>query len=108
MDESCFFIQSDTLCLLIGAFNPFTFRVTIERYEFSAIVLPVKSLLLHIVSVPFWSVLLWALSLLIGPLSIFLVGLVWGSQILLVSVCPRSFFYNNFLLCYVSHNTVYP
>ena len=36
------FIHSDTLCLLIGAFNPFTFRVTIERYEFSAIVLPIK------------------------------------------------------------------
>ena len=29
--------------LLIGAGSPFTFRVTIERYEFSAIVLPIKS-----------------------------------------------------------------
>ena len=34
-------IHSDTLYLLIGAF---TFRVSIGRYEFSAIVLPVRSL----------------------------------------------------------------
>jgi len=27
---------------LIGAFSPFTFRVIIERYEFSAILLSVK------------------------------------------------------------------
>ena len=39
-------------------FYPFTFRVTVERYEFSAIVLSVMSLFLYIVSVPFWSVLL--------------------------------------------------
>ena len=37
------FIQSDTLCPLIGVFSQFAFRVTIERYEFSAIVLPVRS-----------------------------------------------------------------
>ena len=29
---SCFFVHSATLCLLIGAFNPFTFKVIIDRY----------------------------------------------------------------------------
>ena len=52
MDGSCFFIQSETL----GAFRPFKFRVTIEIYGFSAIVLPVRSLFLYIFSVSFWSV----------------------------------------------------
>ena len=32
VDVSCFFIHSVTLCLLIGAFSPFTFRVIIDRY----------------------------------------------------------------------------
>ena len=46
------FIQSDTLYLLTGSFSPFIFRVTTERYEyqFSVIVLPIQSLLVHIVS----------------------------------------------------------
>ena len=35
-----FLIHSDTLSLLIEAFSTFTFRVTIERYEFNVIVLP--------------------------------------------------------------------
>ena len=30
--DLAFFIHSITLCLLIGAFSPFTFRVIIERY----------------------------------------------------------------------------
>ena len=34
-----FFIHSDTLCLLVGAFSPFSFRVIIERYGFRVIVL---------------------------------------------------------------------
>ena len=29
---SCFCIHSATLCLLVGAFNPFTFKVIIEKY----------------------------------------------------------------------------
>ena len=33
----CFFSQSATLCLLIGAFSPLTFKVIIDRYLFIAI-----------------------------------------------------------------------
>ena len=50
-----FFTQSDIQCLLIGGLSPFTFRVITDRYEFSAIVLLVKSLFLEISSVPFQS-----------------------------------------------------
>ena len=32
------FIDSDTLCLLVGAFSPFTFSVTAERHGFRVIV----------------------------------------------------------------------
>ena len=34
MCGSCFLIHSAILCLLIGAFNPFTFKVIIDRYLF--------------------------------------------------------------------------
>ena len=44
-----FFIQSETLRLLMGSLSPFTFRVTIERYEFSVIMIPIQSLLLWII-----------------------------------------------------------
>nr|KAF6477923.1 hypothetical protein HJG59_010818 [Molossus molossus] len=37
ISESCFFIQSATLCLFMGAFNPFTFKVIIDMYLFIAI-----------------------------------------------------------------------
>ena len=37
MCASCFLIYSATLCLLIGAFNTFTFKVIIDRYLFAAI-----------------------------------------------------------------------
>ena len=37
MCGSCFLIHSAILCLLIGAFNPFTFKVIIDRYLFIAI-----------------------------------------------------------------------
>ena len=33
---SCFLIHSAILCLLLGAFNPFTFKVIIDRYLFIA------------------------------------------------------------------------
>ena len=36
MCRSCFLIHSAILCLLIGAFNPFTFKVIIDRYLFIA------------------------------------------------------------------------
>ena len=42
IDGSCFLIHSVTLCLLIEAFSPFTFRVSTERYEFIAIMLLVE------------------------------------------------------------------
>ena len=37
IDGSCFLIHSVTLCLLIGALSPLTFRVSTESYEFIAI-----------------------------------------------------------------------
>ena len=54
----CFFYPIGYPVSVDWGFYPFTFRVTVERYEFSAIVLSVMSLFLYIVSVPFWSVLL--------------------------------------------------
>ena len=40
-----FFIHSDTLCLLVGAFSPFTFSVIIESYGFRVIVMSVGFML---------------------------------------------------------------
>ena len=31
--EACFCIHSASLCLLVGAFNPFTFKVIIDKYD---------------------------------------------------------------------------
>ena len=45
MGGSCFFIHSDTLCLLVGTFSPFTFSVIIERYGFRVIVMSVDFML---------------------------------------------------------------
>ena len=39
LDGSCFLIHSVTLCLLIEALSPLTFRVSTERYEFIAMML---------------------------------------------------------------------
>ena len=36
MDLVFYSLHSDTLCVLIGAFSPFIFRVIIDRYIFSA------------------------------------------------------------------------
>ena len=30
---SCFYIHSASLCLLVGALNPFTFKVIIDKYD---------------------------------------------------------------------------
>ena len=43
-----------------GDFSPFTFKVIIERYDFSAIVLPVKLVFMLMLSVPFYFLLLLA------------------------------------------------
>ena len=40
-----FLIHSDTLYLLVGAFSPFTFSVTIETYGFRVIVMSVGFML---------------------------------------------------------------
>ena len=40
-----FFIHADILCLLVGAFSPFTFSVIIERYGFRVIVMSVGFML---------------------------------------------------------------
>ena len=52
IDGSCFPIHSVTLCLLIGALSPLTFRVSTERYEFIAIKLPVELEFLVVFSGP--------------------------------------------------------
>ena len=41
IDGSCFFIHSATLCLLIGAFSTFIFKLSIDRYVLTAILLSV-------------------------------------------------------------------
>ena len=53
IDGPYFLILSVTLCLLIGAFSPLTFRVSIGRYEFIAIMLPVEVEFLVVFSGPF-------------------------------------------------------
>ena len=50
----CFFIQSATLCLLIGAFSPLTFKVIVDRYIFTAILNLVFQLILCFSSFLFW------------------------------------------------------
>ena len=45
---SCFFIQSATLCLLIGAFSPLTFKVTPDNHVFIAILNLVFQLILFL------------------------------------------------------------
>ena len=47
---SCFCIHSASLCLLVGAFNPFTFKVIIDIYVLIAIFLIVWDLFLYICS----------------------------------------------------------
>ena len=58
IDGSCFLIHSVTLCLLIGALGPLTFRVITKRYEFIDIMLLVELEFLVVFSVPFQSLLL--------------------------------------------------
>ena len=53
IDGSFFLIHSVTLCLLVGAFSPLTFRVSTERYEFIAIMMLVELEFLAVFSGPF-------------------------------------------------------
>ena len=49
---SCFCIHSASLCLLVGEFNPFTFKVIIDMYVLIALLLIVLDLFLLIFSGP--------------------------------------------------------
>ena len=62
-----FFIHSDILCLLVGAFSPFTCSVIIERYGFTVIVMSVGFMLI---------VMSLVLCLTGSPLGSLVVGLV--------------------------------
>jgi len=53
---SCFYIHSASLCLLVGAFNPFTFKVIIDIYVPIAIFLTAWGLILKIF---FYSYISW-------------------------------------------------
>ena len=53
IDGSCFLIHSVTLCLLIGALSPLTFRVSTEKSEFIALMLLVELEFLVVFSGPF-------------------------------------------------------
>ena len=62
MCGSCFLLRSATLCLLIEAFNPFTFKVIIDRYVVIIILLFVFFIFFFLKEVPLT----------------FLIMLVWG------------------------------
>ena len=51
MQGSCFCIHSASLCLLVGAFNPFTFKVITDKYDPIAIYFIVWGLNLYTVFV---------------------------------------------------------
>ena len=46
---SCFFIQSDNLCLVIEIFSPFTFNVIIDRIGFRAAIFLVSFLVIVVI-----------------------------------------------------------
>ena len=50
MDGSFLFIQFATLWHFMGAFRPFTLRLSIERYDFNDAMLPVRSLFVSVVT----------------------------------------------------------
>ena len=60
----CFCIHWANLCLLVGAFSPFTFKVIVEMYVLTAILLTVWDLVLLVFFLPFFcSLVVWWLSL---------------------------------------------
>ena len=79
---SCFFIQSATLYLPIGAFSPLTFKVIIDRYVFIAFLNLVFQVIICFFFVPFLKC------------SIFLFGLMN-----FFCVCAYVLFYWMFLIC---------
>ena len=57
---SCFYIHSVSICLLVGAFSPFTFKIIIDVYVLIATLLIVLALFLLIFFIPFsCSFLFW-------------------------------------------------
>ena len=83
---SCFCIHSASLCLLVGAFNPFTFKVIISMYVPITILLIVLSLFL-------W-VFYFLLCFLPRKVSLaFIVKLVWWCWILLAFACLKNFWF---------------
>ena len=80
------FIYPASLCLLVGAFNPFTFKVIINMYDPTPIFLIVWGLF----SVGFFLLLCFL------PREIpvaFVVKLVWWYWILLIFACVESFWF---------------
>ena len=80
------FIPPTSLCLLIGAFDPFTFEVILDIYDSITIFLVV----LHLFSVDFF-LLLFFLPREV-PLA-FVVKLAWWCWILLTFACLESFWF---------------
>ena len=100
IDGSCVFLQSETLSLLIGSLSPFTFRVTIERYEFSVIMIPIQSLFLWIVSLD-------SLFLLQGPPSYFVQNWFGGHiffQFLPILEALYLSFYSEWEPCWIEYS----
>ena len=85
MYGSCFCIYLASLCLLVGAFNPFTFKVIIDIYVPIAIFLIVWGWLCR----SFPSLLFLAY---ISPSNI-VVNLVWWHWILLTFTCLKSYLF---------------
>ena len=76
----CFFIKYVTLCLLIGAFSPLTFKVITDRWLFIAILNLVIQLILWFSVLPFvfWLDGLWLFSVWVGFFFSFFANAMFG------------------------------
>lgn len=84
---------------LMGAFSPFAFRVIIERYEFSAIVLSVELVLLSGDTI--WSFLVFVAFGLFSPLKEFPLKISCRAGLMIMnpySVCLSEKLYLSFIL----------
>ena len=82
MCASCFLIYSATLCLLIGAFNPFMFKVIIDRYLLIAIFLYLCFSLFHCFSFSSYSKL-FSISCRAGLEEVYSLRLLLSGEILI-------------------------
>ena len=80
-DEFWLFIQFAGLCLLIGAFSPFTFRVNIVMYEFDTAILMLADCFAH------WLMQILHFVYALCHLVCFWTGWYW----LFLSMCSASF-----------------